>query len=224
MGEPDTVPWRAYPDYRDDERIARATQFHESMRSRRSCRAFSERAVPREVIEQAILAAGTAPSGANHQPWHFAVVGSEGAKTAIRVAAEEEERRFYGGRAGETWLRALQPLGTGAEKPYLEIAPWLIVVFAQRRGGVSAGEDLQNYYVGESVGIACGLLLAALHTAGIATLTHTPNPMRFLNRVCRRPDNEKPMMIVVAGHPAADATIPVHALRKKPLDEISSWL
>lgn len=194
------------------------------MASRRSCRMFSEDPVPREVIEAAVEAAGSAPNGANRQPWHFAVVSSDEAKCAIRVAAEEEERAFYNGRAGSEWLDALWPLGTGADKPYLEIAPWLIVVFAQRRGGSDPDNLKQNYYVTESVGIACGLLLATLHQAGVATLVHTPSPMRFLNRVCRRPEHEKPLMVIVAGHPSADATIPATALDKKTLEQTASWL
>ncbi len=219
-----TLPWRPYPWLADTERLARARAFEEAMALRRSCRAFSPAPVPRALIESAIRAAGTAPSGANHQPWHFVAIGSEEAKCAIRVAAEEAERGFYGGGAGAEWLDAIAPLGTDAEKPYLETAPWLIVVFAQRRGGALPGEDRQNYYVTESVGIATGLLLAALHLAGLATLTHTPNPMKFLNTVCRRPEIEKPLMIIVAGHAAPDATIPAHAMQKKPLEEIASWL
>ncbi|MDF7774630.1 nitroreductase family protein [Sphingomonas sp. AOB5] len=206
------------------ERLARAEAFLETMRTRHSCRSFSDRDVPREVIEAAILTAGTAPSGANHQPWHFAAISSPGAKLAIRVAAEEEERSFYGGRASKEWLDAIGPLGTNADKPYLETAPWLIVVFAQRRGGIDAVTDMQNYYVPESVGIACGMLLTALHEAGLATLTHTPNPMKFLNRICQRPAHEKPMMIIVTGHAAEDATVPAHALKKKSLEQIASWL
>ena len=217
-------PWPGLLPLADDERIARATEFRDHLRTRRTCRYFSATPVPRAVIEAAIEAAGTAPSGANHQPWHFAVIASPALKAQIRTAAEEEERAFYAGKAGPEWLDALGPLGTDPEKPFLEIAPWLIVVFAQRRGGIDAGDDKQNYYVNESVGIATGLLLAALHAANIATLTHTPNPMRFLNRVCKRPANEKPVMIVVAGHAAPDATVPLHALRKKPLEQISSWL
>lgn len=224
MAELDLLSWELYPTLTDAERVARAKAFRETMGTRRSCRAFSDRPVPRAVIEEALRTAGSAPSGANHQPWHFCVVGSPEAKSAIRVAAEEEERAFYGGRAPREWLEALWPLGTDADKPYLEIAPWLIVAFAQRYGGVDPGTLHQNYYVTESVGIACGLLLTALHEAGIATLVHTPNPMRFLNRVCRRPDHEKPLMIIVAGHAAADATIPAQAARKKPLEQISSWL
>jgi nitroreductase len=185
---------------------------------------FSPRPIPREVIEQAILAAGTAPSGANHQPWHFAVVTSPDLKQRIRLAAEEEERAFYAGKAGQEWLKALEPLGTDADKGFLEIAPYLIVVFGQRRGGIEPGEKKQNYYVTESVGIACGLLLATLHQAGIATLTHTPSPMGFLRELCGRPADEKPLMIIVAGVPAEDATIPEYATRKKSLEQITTWL
>jgi len=181
------------------------------------------------VIEAAVAAAGSAPSGANHQPWHFAVVASPERKRAIREAAEAEERSFYGAegtdaKASDEWLAALGPLGTDADKPFLEIAPYLIVVFAQRKGGIAEDGRTQNYYVNESVGIACGMLLATLHEAGLATLTHTPSPMGFLRTICGRPEWEKPLMIVVVGHPAADATVPAHALIKKPLDQIASWL
>jgi len=224
MQDPSTLPWQPYPPLSDEERIVRAAAFHDGMATRRSCRDFAGTPVPREVIEAAIRTASTAPSGANHQPWHFTAIESPEAKAAIRVAAEEEERAFYAGRAGAEWLSALSPLGTGPDKPFLEAAPWLIVVFAQRRGGLDLAARAQNYYVTESVGIACGLLLAALHQAGIATLTHTPNPMRFLNRLCRRPSDDKPMMIVVAGHPGPGAAIPAHALRKKSLEQIASWL
>ena len=224
MSDFDFVTWRPYPELVDAERVHRARAFADAMVTRRSCRAFSPDPVPREVIEAALLAAGSAPSGANRQPWHFSVVASPEAKATIRVAAEEEERRFYAGRAGSNWLEALTPLGTDADKPFLEIAPWLIVVFAQRRSGMSADDLQHNYYVTESVGIACGLMLAAFHQAGIATLVHTPAPMRFLNRVCGRPEHEKPFMIIVAGHPDAAAEIPRSALNKKPLEEIASWL
>jgi len=224
MPKHDAVPWDPYPDFADAERIERARAFYDAMRSRRSCRAFSDAPVPREVIEAALLAAGSAPNGANRQPWHFCVISSAEAKATIRVAVEEEERAFYGGRAGGPWLEAVSPLGTDADKPYLEIAPWLIVVFAQRCTGELPEDTHQNYYVTESVGIACGLLLAALHKAGVATLVHTPSPMGFLNRVCRRPAYEKPLMLIVAGHAAPDATIPAHALAKKSLEEIATWL
>jgi nitroreductase len=224
MPDRDALPWRPYPLLSDAERIARARAFSDAMQSRRSCRMFSDAPVPREVIDAALAAAGSAPSGANRQPWHFSIVSSDEAKCAIRIAAEEEERAFYDGRAGSEWLEALWPLGTKADKPFLETAPWLIVVFAQRRGGPDPDNPKQNYYVTESVGLACGLLLATLHQAGVATLVHTPNPMRFLNRVCRRPDNEKPVMIIIAGHPGDDATIPAHAIEKKSLEQIASWL
>jgi nitroreductase len=220
----DSLPYRALPAYDDAERMARAAAFYAAIRTRRSCRMFSNETVPRAVIEQALLAAGTAPSGANHQPWHFAVIGSPEKKRALRVAAEQEERAFYADRASDEWLAALAPLGTDADKPFLEIAPWLIVIFGQRKGGMHPGETKQNYYVGESVGIAAGFLIAALHDAGLATLTHTPNPMKFLNRLCERPAHEKPMMVLVVGKPAPDATVPVHATIKKPLEQISSWL
>ena len=219
-----TIPWIPYPDQSDEERIANARAFYDAITTRRTCRQIGNAPVPRDIIEAAIRAAGTAPSGANHQPWHFAVIGSPDLKREIRAAAEEEEREFYAGKAGSEWLDALAPLGTDADKPYLTDAPWLIVIFGQRKGGLNAGDMKQNYYVTESVGIATGFLLAALHQAGIATLTHTPNPMRFLNRMCGRPAQEKPVMIIVAGHPTVDATIPVHATIKKPLDEIASWL
>ena len=218
------LPWPGLPDYTPEEMIARSRAFYEAARTRRTCRFFSAAPVPREVIEYAVLAAGTAPSGANHQPWHFTIVSSPDLKRALREAAEAEERAFYSGKAGQEWLEALAPLGTDENKPYLEVAPWHIVVFGQRRGGVRAEDDRQNYYVTESVGIACGILLLALHDAGLATLTHTPNPMRFLNRLCGRPTSEKPVMVIVAGKAAPGATVPEHALLKKPLDRISSWL
>jgi iodotyrosine deiodinase len=224
MIDHETLPWVPYPTMTDEERAARARAFYDHIATRRSCRQIGDAPVPREIIETAILAAGTAPNGANHQPWHFAVIGSPEHKRQVRLAAEEEERAFYSGKAGSEWIDALSPLGTDADKPYLEAAPWLIAIFGQRKGGLNEGDQRQNYYVTESVGIATGLLLAALHAAGLATLTHTPNPMRFLNTLCKRPKDEKPIMIVVVGHPTAEATIPVHATIKKPLDQISSWI
>lgn len=204
------------------EQLAAAMAFHAQMRRRHSVRDFSAKPVAREVIEACIRTAGTAPSGANHQPWFFAAVASPALKSQIRAAAEAEERTFYAGGAGEEWLRALESVGTGVSKPHLEIAPWLIVVFAQRWSENSDGTRRKNYYVPESVGIAAGFLLAALHHAGLATLTHTPNPMGFLNRLLGRPNSEKPIMIVVAGHPADNAMVPRAALTKKPQHEISS--
>ncbi len=215
-------PWPGLPPLADEDRIARASALRDHLRTRRTCRYFADTPVPRAVIEAAIEAAGTAPSGANHQPWHFAVVGDPAVKHAIRAAAEEEERAFYGGRAGEEWLDALAPIGTDANKPFLEIAPWLIAVFAQKRGGADAGEARKNYYINESVGIACGFLIAALHQAGLATLTHTPNPMTFLNERLGRPSTEKAFLLVVVGRPAPGAPIPHHALKKKALNDIMS--
>lgn len=204
----------------DEEMRDRAAAFFEEMKRRHTVREFSDKPVPQEVMESCIATAGRAPSGANHQPWFFGLVGDPALKRDIRLAAEEEERAFYGGRAGEEWLEALEPIGTNAEKPFLETAPWLIAVFAQRRGGVEANMDKKNYYIHESVGIACGFLIAALHHAGIAVLTHTPNPMSFLNEKLGRPATEKPYLLIVAGHPAPDAQVPDHALIKKPLPDI----
>lgn len=203
-----------------DEMTSRALAFFDDIKRRHTVRDFTDEPVPLETIEACVAAAGRAPSGANHQPWHFCVVGDPAVKTAIREAAEEEERAFYSGRASEEWLDALDPIGTDAEKPFLETAPWLIAVFAQRRGGVTAGEDKKNYYINESVGIACGFLLAALHHAGLATLTHTPNPMTFLNEKLGRPAGEKAFLLIVVGKPAENAQIPHHALIKKPLSDI----
>jgi nitroreductase len=219
----------ALPALPDEEAIARARAMRDRLKERRSCRYFASDPVPREAIEAAIEAAGTAPNGANHQPWHFAVVATPAKKRAIREAAEAEERRFYGAdgsdpRASEEWLGALTPLGTDAEKAFLETAPFLVIVFAQRKGGIAEDGKTQNYHVNESVGIACGMLIATLHEAGLATLTHTPSPMGFLREACGRPEWEKPVMIVVVGRPAPGATVPAHALSKKPLSQIASWL
>lgn len=215
-------PWISEPELPDQERIARATAYCEQMARRHSCRSFSDKPVPRAVIEAAIRAAGSAPSGANRQPWHFAVLSTPGAKTALRVAVEEEERHFYGGIGGSEWQGVLNRLGATAEKPYLERAPWVIVAFGQTRSGES--DSFPNPYVVESVGIACGLLLTTLHAAGLATLVHTALPARFLGRLCRRPEHERPLMMIVIGHPAADASVPAETLARKDLDQISSWL
>jgi nitroreductase len=211
-------------DFSDEEMRARAEAFHDTMKRRHSVRDFSDRPVPREVIEACVRAAGTAPSGANHQPWYFVAISDPGIKRRIRAEAEEEERRFYEGAAGDEWLKALEPIGTTAEKPHLDIAPWLIVVFAQRWGEFDDGHRFKNYYVPESVGIATGFLLAALHHAGLVALTHTPNPMKFLNGLLDRPASEKPVMILVVGHPAEHATVPAVAKIKKPLDGVLSVL
>ena len=223
-GDYPKLPYPALPALTDAERLARAQASYAQLRSRRTCREFADTPVPREVIETAILAAGTAPSGANHQPWHFAAIASPDIKREVRRLAEEEEQAFYAGKAGAEWLEALAPLGTDENKTYLEVAPWLIAVFGQRRGGALPGQNRQNYYVTESVGIAVGLMLSTLHQAGLATLTHTPAPMKFLGRLCRRPADEKPLMLLVVGHPAAGATVPVHAILRKDLNEIASFL
>lgn len=215
------------PDRRhfdDAEMVRRARDFLAEMKTRHTVRDFAPTPVPRAVIEDCISTAGTAPSGANHQPWHFVAVADKAVKRRIREAAEAEEKAFYAGKAGQEWLHDLAPLGTDSEKPFLETAPWLIVVFAERYRVEADRKIGKNYYIGESVGIATGMLITALHCAGLATLTHTPNPMRFLNRICGRPENEKPYMILVAGHAAEDATVPRHAKVKKPLEEIASFL
>ena len=208
---------RPLPDMQEDARA-----FYELIRQRRTVRDFSDRAVPKDIIENALRAAGTAPSGANMQPWHFVAVSDPAIKSAMREAAEVEEREFYEHRASEEWLKALEPLGTDSDKPFLERAPWLIVVFLKKFSVDSEGNRLKNYYTSESVGIACGLLLTALHTAGLVTLTHTPSPMKFLNRVLARPKDERAYMIIVAGYPDEGAQVP--EIGKKPLDEIATFL
>ena len=204
----------------DAEALRAAESFRDTMRRRHSVRQYSARAVPEAVIVACIEAAATAPSGANHQPWHFAAIADPAMKARVRAAAEVEEGAFYAGGAGDEWLAALEPIGTGAAKPHLTDAPWLIVVFAQRWGLTRDGTRYKNYYVPESVGIATGMLITALHHAGLVCLEHTPNPMRFLAKACGRPDSEKAVMILPVGHPADDATVPAVAKRKKSRDDI----
>lgn len=217
-------PHAAYREYPVEEMCERARWFYRDIARRRSVRDFDSRPVPKEVIEQCLLAAGTAPSGANQQPWHFAVITDPAHKKQIREAAEAEEREFYTHRAPKEWLDALAPLGTDSNKPFLEEAPVLIAIFAQKYGVNPDGTRYSHYYYPESVGIASGFLIAALHHAGLATLTHTPNPMKFLNRICGRPSLERPTILLVVGYPKAGCEVPVHGGRKKSLDEISSWL
>ena len=226
LAEPsyEAIPLPDRRDFSDAEMIERARNFLAEMKARHSVRDFATTPVPRKVIEDCIRTAGRAPSGANHQPWHFVAVSDPAMKKRIRGAAEAEEKSFYDGKAGEDWLRDLAPLGTDPEKPFLETAPWLIVIFAERYRVDENRKIGKNYYIGESVGIATGMLITALHCAGLATLTHTPNPMRFLNDICGRPENEKPYMILVAGHAAEHATVPKHAKIKKPLEEIATFL
>ena len=202
--------------------LADVTAFRDLMRRRHSVRQFARDPVPEAIITACIEAAATAPSGANHQPWHFAAIADPAMKSRIRAAAEAEERAFYAGGAGDEWLAALEPIGTGAEKPHLTEAPWLIVVFAQRYGVTQDGTRFKNYYVPESVGIAMGMLITAIHHAGLVCLEHTPNPMKFLALMCGRPASEKPVMILPLGYPAAGATVPAVAKIKKPLDQVMS--
>jgi nitroreductase len=215
-------PLEGYPEITPDEMRARARALCERMSRRRTVRDYSDRPVPRAVIEDCLRAAGSAPSGANLQPWHFVAVGDPAVKREIRLAAEAEEREFYRHRAPEDWLAALAPLGTGPEKPFLETAPWLIGIFEQRWSYDAGGGKVKHYYPKESVGIATGLLIAALHEAGLATLTHTPSPMKFLNRIMGRPSEERPFLLLVAGYPAAGARVP--DIRRKALDEIATFL
>ncbi|GAB4376102.1 MAG: hypothetical protein Kow0062_15950 [Acidobacteriota bacterium] len=214
-------PLRGFVRRTPDEMIERARAFADEIARRRTVRAFAPDPVPRAVIEHCLRAAGSAPSGANRQPWHFVAVADPAIKREIREAAEAEERAFYAGRASRAWLEALAPIGTDADKPFLEAAPWLIAIFAEIRGDEDRPGGSRNYYVAESVGIATGFLIAALHHAGLATLTHTPSPMRFLNRILDRPERERPFLLLVAGLPAPDARVP--AITRKPLDEIATF-
>lgn len=218
------IPLPDYREYPVEEMRARAAAFYDMIRRRHTLREFSDRPVPRDIIETCLRAAGTAPNGANLQPWHFAVIGDAARKHRIRVEAEKEEAQFYAGRAGEEWLEALRPLGTDAAKPFLETAPWLIAIFGARRSRGADGVLRKNYYVPESVSIATGILLTALHYAGLATLTHTPSPMGFLNDICGRPETEKAYILMVVGYPADNATVPAHALEKRPLHDIATFL
>ncbi len=217
-----TVPLRGFVELPPEQMLQEAEHFLEKMRLRRTVRDFSDRPVPREVLEKCILAAGTAPNGANRQPWRFVAVGDPELKRAIREAAEEEEKAFYGGRAPDSWLEALAHLGTDENKPFLETAPWLVVIFAESYEVRSDGSRAKNYYVSESVGIATGILITALHHAGLVTLTHTPSPMKFLNQVLGRPDNERPFLILVVGYPAEDARVP--DIGKKALEDIADFV
>ncbi|QFT61548.1 nitroreductase family protein [Roseivivax sp. THAF30] len=207
-----------------EEALSAAEAFRVYMQKRHSVRDYAETPVPEAVIRACIAAAHSAPSGANRQPWHFVAISDPGMKARVREGAEEEERQFYGGGAGDAWLQALEPIGTSVEKPHLTRAPWLIVVFAERWGVDAEGARYKNYYVPESVGIATGMLIAAIHHAGLVCLEHTPNPMKFLNEMCGRPEREKPVMILPVGYPSEDATVPESAKRKKPLDEVMTIL
>ena len=216
-----TIPLTAARDLDDDELRGRAFRLRDELAQRRSVRQFSNRPVPREIIDACLHAAASAPSGANRQPWHFVVVSDPETKRRIRSEAQTEEHAFYHGRAPDDWLQAIAPLGTDEDKPFLETAPYLIVVFAQLYDVGAGGRKVKHYYVHESVGIAVGMLITALHLAGLASLTHTPSPMRFLNDILDRPPNERPFLILVTGHPASDARVP--AITRKPFDRVVTY-
>ena len=215
-----TIPFN-FQEYPLEEIQSRALKYYKNMSRRRTIRDFSTREVPIDVIENCFRAADTAPSGANQHPWHFVVVTDPGKKKKIRVAAEKEEKGFYSTRAPKEWLDVLAPLGTDSHKPFLETAPYLIAIFAQNYGVDKDGKKSKHYYVNESVGIATGLLVSAIHYSGLASLTHTPSPMRFLNQILDRPDSERPFLLLIVGYPAADAKVP--DIRRKSLSEITTY-
>lgn len=217
-----TIPLDQYVEYPVDEMRERVTAFYEELDRRRTVREFSARPVPRDIIETALKAANTAPSGANLQPWHFVVISGAETKKKIREAAEVEEKEFYEHRASEEWLAALEPLGTDSNKPFLETAPYLIAVFLQKFGQLEDGRKVKHYYPVESTGLACGMLISALHTAGLATLTHTPSPMKFMNEILDRPTSERPFLLLVAGYPADDAEVP--DIQRKKLQDFVSFV
>lgn len=219
----DPVPLASKAQLTSAEGLERSSQYLETMSSRRTVRQFSDQPVPKDIIDTAVRAAGTAPSGANHQPWHFVCIRDPNIKREIRLAAEAEERAFYDGKAGDNWLQDIGPLGTDAQKPFLETAPWLIAIFSERYGLDANGSKRKNYYISESVGIATGFLISALHTAGLATLTHTPSPMKFLNTILKRPANERPFILMVVGYAAPNAKVPRAATIKKTFNEIATF-
>lgn len=221
MSKYPTVPLDQYREYPIEEMRERVQAFYEEIDRRRTVREFADRPVPRDVIETALKAANTAPSGANLQPWHFVVVSDPDVKSKIREAAEVEEREFYEHRASEEWLAALEPLGTDEHKPFLETAPYLIAVFLQKFGELPDGRKVKHYYPTESTGLATGMLITALHMAGLATLTHTPSPMRFLNEILDRPKSERPFLLLVVGYPDDDAAVP--DINRKTLDEFATF-
>ena len=220
----DPIPLNAREPLDDEQMRLSAVTFRDFVSRRRTVRDFSDRPIDKAVIEACVMAASSAPSGANHQPWQFVCVSNIETKRAIRAAAEAEERAFYGGKAGQEWLDDLKKIGTDASKPFLETAPWLIAIFAERYGVNADGSRQKHYYVPESVGIATGFLINACHQLGLATLTHTPNPMKFLNEILGRPQNERPYVLLVVGHPARDAKVPRAATIKKPLEAVATFV
>lgn len=221
MQSPQFIPYSTFAEYSEEEQLERASHFYQEMNRRRSVRQFSDRPVDIRIIHDCIRTAGTAPSGAHMQPWHFAVVSDPLVKKQIRQAAEKEEQAFYSGRAPEAWLEALSHIGTDDHKPYLEIAPYLVILFARNYGVNPDGSRYKHYYVSESVGIAAGMFISAIHNAGLATLTHTPSPMNFLADILDRPENERPFLLLPVGYPSRDAEVP--DLKRKSLDEIASF-
>lgn len=217
-GQPGFLPLTSWHEIPAAEMLGRATAFADEMQQRRTVREYARRSVPRAIVLEAVRAAGSAPSGANLQPWHFVIVEDPAVRSRIRAAAEAEEREFYARRAPPEWLAALAPLGTDADKPFLDDAPYLIAIFYERYGLGADGRKFKTYYAPESVGIATGLLIAALHHAGLATLTHTPSPMGFLRDILHRPINETPFLLLVTGYPAEGVKVP--DIRRKPDDEI----
>ena len=215
------IPLPHKTNYSDEEMLKQSKEFNQLLQKRRTVRDYSNKPVAKEVIENCIKAAGSAPSGANMQPWHFVAISNAEIKSKIRQAAEKEEQEFYERRASEEWLKALEPLGTDTNKPFLETAPWLIAVFLERYGLGENGNRIKHYYTPESVGLACGMLITALQNCGMATLTHTPSPMGFLKEILKRPDNERPYLLIVCGHPAEDAQVP--DIHRKPLEDIATF-
>jgi nitroreductase len=222
MSQPKFIPLSTYREYDIETMQQRAAEIRAELQRRRTVRMFSPQRVPRQIIEDCLLAAGSAPSGANLQPWRFVVVSDPAIKHEIRIEAEKEEQEFYAGRAPQEWLDALAPLGTDANKPFLEIAPYLIAIFAESYGQLPDDRKVKHYYVSESVGIATGMLITALHHSGLATLTHTPSPMNFLNRILSRPENERPFLLLVVGYPAQDCLVP--EITKKTLEDIATFI
>ncbi len=222
MRKPNFIPLSNYTRFSETEMLNRSKDFYEDIKRRRTVRDFSDQPVPKKIIENCIKAAGTAPNGANLQPWHFVVISNSDIKKKIRIAAEEEEKEFYAKRAPKEWLEVLEPLGTDKNKPFLETAPYLIAIFSKSYEVLPDGRQVKQYYAIESTGIATGILITAFHNAGLASLTHTPSPMNFLNEILGRPKNERPFLLLVVGYPANDAKVP--DIKKKSLQEIASFV
>jgi len=222
MSKPKFIPYKGFESLSEEEMLKHSKEFYYKIKKRRTIRDFSSKSIPLDIIKNCLLAAGTAPNGANMQPWSFVVITNKSIKKEIRILAEKEENEFYSSRASKEWLDALKPLGTNDKKPFLEEAPCLIAIFSKKVDILPDGKKVKQYYSKESVGIATGFLITALHNAGLASLTHTPSPMRFLNKILNRPENEKPFLLLVVGYPSKDAEVP--NITKKPLDEIAKFM